>query len=114
MSRNSDENYGALWLLTPTVLLYVATFFVPIIMLGVLSFARFEMSVTTIGFYFDNYIKTYAYMYGYACTSTCFDMSAHGPRPVPGGRLRPLDYAPSLLTKIKRCWQTTQKNADET
>ena len=55
MLRNSDQNYGALWLLTPTVLLYLATFLFPLIMLGVLSFAKFELSVTTLGFYLDNY-----------------------------------------------------------
>ncbi len=60
MSRNSDQNYGALWLLTPTVLLYLATFLFPLILLGVLSFAKFEASITTLGFYFDNYIKIFS------------------------------------------------------
>ena len=60
MLRNSDQNYGALWLLTPTVLLYLATFLFPLIMLGVLSFAKFELSVTTLGFYLDNYNKIFS------------------------------------------------------
>lgn len=57
MSMTQGGNRKAWWLLTPGVGLYVLTFFIPLAMLLVLSFAKFENSVTTIGFFFDNYVK---------------------------------------------------------
>jgi len=59
MVSKSEKNLNAWWLLTPTVLLYMATFLLPLVMLTVLSFAKFEFSITTIGFHFDNYIKIF-------------------------------------------------------
>lgn len=48
---------SAWWLLTPALALYAFTFFIPLVILLLLSFARFEASVTTFGFYADNYVK---------------------------------------------------------
>ncbi|MCR9135686.1 MAG: ABC transporter permease [Alphaproteobacteria bacterium] len=57
MSQTQGGNSKAWWLLSPGVGLYILTFFIPLAMLLVLSFAKFENSVTTIGFFFDNYVK---------------------------------------------------------
>ena len=53
-----DNNKVSSWLLlAPTSILYVVTFFIPLITLVVMSFSKFESSVTTVGFYLNNYEK---------------------------------------------------------
>ena len=47
------------WLLSPTLLLYCLTFFIPVASLLILSFAKFEASVTVFGFHLDNYRKIF-------------------------------------------------------
>tara|TARA_A100001011_G_scaffold255955_1_gene264206 strand:+ start:346 stop:1197 length:852 start_codon:yes stop_codon:yes gene_type:complete len=56
--EKTDNNKISSWLLLlPTSFLYLITFFIPLITLLVMSFSRFESSVTTLGFYLDNYEK---------------------------------------------------------
>lgn len=57
MAASHSQSRRSWWLLSPTLGLYAVTFFVPLVMLGILSFAKFEASVTTIGFFLDNYVK---------------------------------------------------------
>ena len=53
-----DNNKVSSWLLlAPTSILYLVTFFIPLITLVVMSFSKFESSVTTVGFYLNNYEK---------------------------------------------------------
>ena len=53
-----DNNKVTSWLLlAPTSILYLVTFFIPLITLVVMSFSKFESSVTTVGFYLNNYEK---------------------------------------------------------
>ena len=47
------------WLLAPAGTLYAITFVIPLAVLIGLSFARFEDSITTHGFYLDNYVKVF-------------------------------------------------------
>lgn len=59
---NSTQDSGssrALWLASPTALLYAATFLFPFGFLLVTSFFRFDGGVTTPGFYLDNYKKVF-------------------------------------------------------
>ena len=49
----------ALWLASPTALLYAATFLFPFGFLLVTSFFKFDSGVTTPGFYLDNYKKLF-------------------------------------------------------
>ena len=56
--EKTDNNKISSWLLLlPTSFLYLITFFIPLITLLVMSFSRFEASITTLGFYLDNYEK---------------------------------------------------------
>ncbi len=55
----ANENFRAWWLLSPTLLLYSLTFLLPVCLLVVMSFAKFENSVTSFGFYLDNYRKVF-------------------------------------------------------
>ena len=56
--EKTDNNKISSWLLLlPTSFLYLITFFIPLITLLIMSFSRFESSVTTLGFYLDNYEK---------------------------------------------------------
>ena len=55
----ANENFKAWWLLSPTLLLYSLTFLLPVALLVVMSFAKFENSVTELGFYLDNYRKVF-------------------------------------------------------
>ena len=57
MEKIDNNKISSWWLLVPTSFLYIITFFIPLITLLVMSFSRFESSVTTIGFYLDNYEK---------------------------------------------------------
>jgi len=57
MSSGEKELKKSWWLLSPTIGLYLITFLVPVVMLFVLSLAKFEGSVTTLGFHLDNYHK---------------------------------------------------------
>ena len=57
MEKIDNNKISSWWLLVPTSFLYIITFFVPLITLLVMSFSRFESSVTTVGFYLDNYEK---------------------------------------------------------
>ena len=57
MSTDRERDRKAWWLITPAAGLYILTFFIPVVMLFVLSFAKFEASVTTLGFFLDNYVK---------------------------------------------------------
>ena len=57
MEKIDNNKISSWWLLVPTSFLYVITFFIPLITLLVMSFSRFESSVTTVGFYLDNYEK---------------------------------------------------------
>ena len=55
-----DNNKVSSWLLlAPTSILYLVTFFIPLITLVVMSFSKFESSVTTVGFYLNNYEKIF-------------------------------------------------------
>lgn len=47
----------AWWLLSPAFCLYAVTFVLPFGLLLVLSFARFEASITIFGFHTENYVK---------------------------------------------------------
>ena len=57
MEKIDNNTISSWWLLVPTSFLYIITFFIPLITLLVMSFSRFESSVTTVGFYLDNYEK---------------------------------------------------------
>ena len=57
MEKTDNNKISSWWLLVPTSFLYIITFFIPLITLLVMSFSRFESSVTTLGFYLDNYEK---------------------------------------------------------
>ena len=57
MEKTDHNKISSWWLLVPTSFLYLITFFIPLITLLVMSFSRFESSVTTLGFYLDNYEK---------------------------------------------------------
>ena len=57
MEKIDNNKISSWWLLVPTSFLYIVTFFIPLITLLVMSFSRFEASVTTLGFYLDNYEK---------------------------------------------------------
>ena len=57
MDKIDNNKISSWWLLVPTSFLYIITFFIPLITLLVMSFSRFESSVTTVGFYLDNYEK---------------------------------------------------------
>lgn len=57
MEKIDSNKISSWWLLVPTSFLYIITFFIPLITLLVMSFSRFESSVTTVGFYLDNYEK---------------------------------------------------------
>ena len=57
MEKKDNNKISSWWLLVPTSFLYLITFFIPLITLLVMSFSRFESSVTTLGFYLDNYEK---------------------------------------------------------
>ncbi len=57
MEKIDNNKISSWWLLAPTSFLYIITFFIPLITLLVMSFSRFESSVTTVGFYLDNYEK---------------------------------------------------------
>lgn len=57
MEKIDGNKISSWWLLVPTSFLYIITFFIPLITLLVMSFSRFESSVTTVGFYLDNYEK---------------------------------------------------------
>ena len=57
MEKTDNNKISSWWLLVPTSFLYIVTFFIPLITLLVMSFSRFESSVTTVGFYLDNYEK---------------------------------------------------------
>ena len=57
MEKIDNNKISSWWLLVPTSFLYIVTFFIPLITLLVMSFSRFESSVTTLGFYLDNYEK---------------------------------------------------------
>ena len=57
MEKIDNNKISSWWLLVPTSFLYIITFFIPLITLLVMSFSRFESSVTTLGFYLDNYEK---------------------------------------------------------
>ena len=57
MEKTDNNKISSWWLLVPTSFLYLITFFIPLITLLVMSFSRFEASVTTLGFYLDNYEK---------------------------------------------------------
>ena len=57
MEKTDNNKISSWWLLAPTSFLYIVTFFIPLITLLVMSFSRFESSVTTVGFYLDNYEK---------------------------------------------------------
>ena len=57
MEKTDNNKISSWWLLVPTSFLYIVTFFIPLITLLVMSFSRFESSVTTLGFYLDNYEK---------------------------------------------------------
>ncbi len=57
MEKIDNNKISSWWLLLPTSFLYIITFFIPLITLMVMSFSRFESSVTTVGFYLDNYEK---------------------------------------------------------
>ena len=57
MEKTDNNKISSWWLLVPTSFLYLITFFIPLITLLVMSFSRFESSVTTLGFYLDNYEK---------------------------------------------------------
>ena len=57
MEKIDNNKISSWWLLVPTSFLYIITFFIPLITLMVMSFSRFESSVTTVGFYLDNYEK---------------------------------------------------------
>ena len=57
MIEVAEKNRRFWWLLAPTGFLYGITFVIPLALLVGLSFARFEDSITTHGFYLDNYAK---------------------------------------------------------
>ena len=57
MEKIDNNKISSWWLLVPTSFLYIITFFITLITLLVMSFSRFESSVTTVGFYLDNYEK---------------------------------------------------------
>ena len=57
MEKIDNNKISSWWLLVPTSFLYIITFFIPLITLLVMSFSRFESSVTTVGFYLENYEK---------------------------------------------------------
>jgi len=57
MEKIDNNKISSWWLLAPTSFLYIITFFIPLVTLLVMSFSRFESSVTTVGFYLDNYEK---------------------------------------------------------
>ncbi len=57
MEKTDNNKISSWWLLVPTSFLYIVTFFIPLITLLVMSFSRFEASITTLGFYLDNYEK---------------------------------------------------------
>jgi len=57
LTDSDVHSKSAWWLLTPALALYAFTFFIPLLILLVLSFAKFEASITTLGFYSDNYVK---------------------------------------------------------
>ena len=57
MEKIDSNKISSWWLLVPTSFLYIITFFIPLVTLLVMSFSRFESSVTTVGFYLDNYEK---------------------------------------------------------
>ena len=57
MEKIDNNKISSWWLLVPTSFLYIITFFIPLITLLVMSFSRFESSITTVGFYLDNYEK---------------------------------------------------------
>ena len=57
MEKIDNNKISSWWLLVPTSFLYIITFFIPLVTLLVMSFSRFESSVTTVGFYLDNYEK---------------------------------------------------------
>lgn len=57
MEKTDLSKRKAWLLLAPTSVLYVITFLIPLATLFILSFAKFESSVTTVGLYLDNYQK---------------------------------------------------------
>jgi len=57
MEKTDLSKHKAWLLLAPTSVLYVITFLIPLATLFILSFAKFESSVTTVGLYLDNYQK---------------------------------------------------------
>ena len=57
MEKIDNNKISSWWRLVPTSFLYMITFFIPLITVLVMSFSRFESSVTTVGFYLDNYEK---------------------------------------------------------
>ena len=59
MEKIDNNKFSSWWLLVPTSFLYIITFFIPLVTLLVMSFSRFESSVTTVGFYLDNYEKIF-------------------------------------------------------
>jgi len=59
MEKIDSNKISSWWLLVPTSFLYIITFFIPLVTLLVMSFSRFESSVTTVGFYLDNYEKIF-------------------------------------------------------
>ncbi|MDE0307804.1 MAG: ABC transporter permease [Albidovulum sp.] len=56
---DANQKFKAWWLLSPTLLLYSLTFLLPVLLLVVMSFAKFENSVTEFGFYLGNYRKVF-------------------------------------------------------
>ena len=57
MEKIDNNKFSSWLLLAPTSILYLVTFFIPLITLVVMSFSKFESSVTTVGFYLNNYEK---------------------------------------------------------
>ena len=57
MLVSDTRSYRTWWLLAPALGLYAINFFVPLALLLVMSFAKFEASITTPGFHTVNYEK---------------------------------------------------------
>lgn len=55
MILGEEPRRAAWWLAAPTLLLYAATFLVPLGIMAVFSVSKFDGAVTTFGFHLDNY-----------------------------------------------------------
>lgn len=116
MQATETQSRKAWWLLSPALLLYALTFFVPFVVLVVMSFATFEKSVTTLGFDLTHYVKFFtdgvnlpvfwntvlisAYITG-ACLLVGYPVAAYMRSCGPTGRLLMLFMIVSpLLTSI--------------